>query len=48
MINLKKYDQRKISTTKRTALSFKNNTASQILPNHLKDLINFYNYKKMR
>ena len=45
MINLKKNDQRKISTTKRAALSFKNNTASQILPNHLKKLINFDNYR---
>ena len=45
MINLKKNDQRKISAKKRSALSFKNNTASQILPNHLKDLINFDNYK---
>ena len=45
MINLKKDDQRKISAKKREALSFKNNTASQILPNHLKELINFDNYK---
>ena len=45
MINLKKDDQRKISAKKREALSFMNNTASQILPNHLKDLINFDNYK---
>ena len=45
MINLKKDDQRKISAKKREALSFKNNIASQILPNHLKDLINFDNYK---
>ena len=45
MINLKKDDQRKILAKKREALSFKNNIASQILPNHLKDLINFDNYK---
>ena len=44
MINLKKDDQRKISAKKREALSFKNNTASQILSNHLKNLINFDNY----
>ena len=45
MINLKKNNQRKISAKKRSALNFKNNTASQILPKHLKDLINFDNYK---
>ena len=45
MINLKKDDQRKISAKKREALSLKNNTASQILSNHLKNLINFDNYK---
>ena len=44
MINLKKNDQRKISAKKREALSLKNNTASQILSNHLKNLINFDNY----
>ena len=45
MINLNKADQRKILAKKRATLSFKNKTASQILSNHLKNLINFDNCK---
>ena len=43
--NANKDHQRKISLKKRATLNIKNNNAFKILPDHLKDLINFKNYK---
>ena len=40
----KKY-QRKISIKKRSTLKYKNNSASKILPDNLKQLVNFNSYK---
>ena len=44
-INANKEHQRKISIKKRATLKNKNNNAFKTLPEHLKDLINFKNYK---
>ena len=44
-INTSKEHQRKISIKKRAILKNKNSNAFKILPNHLKDLKNFNNYK---
>ena len=44
-INVNKEHQRKISIKKRATLKNKNNNAFKTLPDHLKDLINFKNYK---
>ena len=44
-INVNKKYQRKISIKKRATLKNKNNNAFKTLPEHLKDLINFKNYK---
>ena len=44
-INTNKEHQRKISIKKRATLKNKNNNAFKTLPDHLKDLINFKNYK---
>ena len=44
-INANKEHQRKISIKKRATLKNKNNNAFKTLPDHLKDLINFKNYK---
>ena len=44
-INVNKEHQRKISLKKRATLNNKNNNAFKTLPDHLKDLINFKNYK---
>ena len=44
-INVNKEYQRKISIKKRATLKDKNSNAFKRLPDHLKDLINFKNYK---
>ena len=44
-INVNKEYQRKISIKKRATLKDKNSNAFKSLPDHLKDLINFKNYK---
>jgi len=44
-INVNKEYQRKISIKKRATLKNKNSNAFKTLPDHLKDLINFKNYK---
>jgi len=44
-INVNKEYQRKISIKKRATLKDKNSNAFKTLPEHLKDLINFKNYK---
>ena len=44
-ISTNKKCQRKISIKKRAILKYKNNNAYKILPDHLKNLINFKNFK---